>query len=154
MIAERLWINSQKLTTVRVSQKSLSNTWWPVSIKNETQCEAEEKIITLWLNSSLGILILLANRVETRGAWVDFKKPVLEAMPVLNPQIMSQDQLEYLSKLYDEVSELPLQPFPMIAVDEVRKRIDDGIAHALSLPDCSIIRELLAREPIISLNRL
>jgi len=142
------------MTAVRVEQESLSNTWWPLSIRETDNKKQLEKMLTLWFNSTFGFVLLLTHRIETEGAWLEFKKPVLEAMPVLNPLIMSQDQIKYLSNLYDEVSELPLQAFPLIAVDEVRKRIDDGIAHALSLPDFSVIRELLAKEPIISLNRL
>jgi hypothetical protein len=38
----------------------------------------------LWLNSTLGVLLLIANRVETMGAWTKFKKPTLSAMPVLD----------------------------------------------------------------------
>ena len=155
MIAERLWTKTQKTIAVRVHRRSLSNTWWPLKMKTSSEMEEHtEKALTLWLNSSLGIVMMLANRVETRGAWMKFKKPTLASMPILDFMSISHDQLTYLSTLYDEVSELPLQQFPMIAVDEVRKRIDDGIAHALSLPDCSVIRELLAKEPIISLNRL
>jgi hypothetical protein len=41
-----------------------------------------------------------------------------------------------------------------MASDPVRAEIDKVVAEALGLPDFSVLRTLLAREPIISLRRL
>ena len=44
---------------IRTSREVLSNTWWPVA------CDAGmDKALALWLNSSLGILSLVAARVH------------------------------------------------------------------------------------------
>jgi hypothetical protein len=97
---------------------------------------------------------LLASRQETRGAWVQFKKPVLGGLPVLDLSNLSEDQLEILSAVYDEVAEKPLLPFPEMAADPVRARIDAAVSQALGLPDFSILRNLLAQEPVVCLRRL
>ena len=72
MIAERLRLNTMRLTAVLAKDKVLSNVWWTV-VLNNYGVEAEKPLL-LWLNSSLGILVLLGHREETQGAWVDFKK--------------------------------------------------------------------------------
>ncbi len=96
MLAERMWLNTQRLFAVRLTQRALSNVWWPFSyhIDNETI----EKAMAIWFNSTLGILAALTSRVPTRGPWVQFKKPVLREVPVLNPDSVSQRGLESDSK--------------------------------------------------------
>jgi hypothetical protein len=82
ILAERMWLKTQRLTAVHVTERVLSNVWWPFALhKND---ERAEKALALWLNSTLGMLLLFAHREETRGAWVAFKKPVLEAIPTLD----------------------------------------------------------------------
>ena len=45
-------------------------------------------------------------------------------------------------------------PFLHMAADPTRKRIDAAIADALELPDFGVLRELLAREPVVCLKAL
>lgn len=154
MLAERIWLKSQNLVCLRVSQNVLSNTWWPMSMLEKFQKDEFEKAIVLWSNSTLGLILLLAHRQETRGAWIDFKKPVLSALPVLDLGGLSGGQLAQLAAAYDEVCREGLRPFPEMDRDPVRARIDAAIEKALGLPDFSILRQLLAREPVVCLKRL
>ena len=154
MLAERIWMKTQRMFCLRVSQIVLSNMWWPVSLKEEFKNEDIEKSLTLWLNSTLGILLVLASRIETRGAWIDFKKPVLERLPVLDLGGLSAGQLGQLATAYDEVCREELRPFPEMAADPVRARIDEAVALALNLPDFSVLRVMLAREPVVCLKRI
>jgi hypothetical protein len=80
VLAERLRLNTQRLVCSRLDSNVLSNVWWPLAFRKEDV--AAEKALVLWLTSTLGLLIQLAHREETEGAWVDFKKPVLTGMPV------------------------------------------------------------------------
>jgi hypothetical protein len=132
----------------------LSNMWWPVSLVEQFQNDKNEKGLALWLNSTLGIMLLLANRLETRGAWIDFKKPVLERLPVLDIGGLSEAQLQQLAGAYDEICREELRPFPEMAADPVRARIDAAVAEALGLPDFGVLRRLLAQEPVVCLKRL
>jgi len=113
-----------------------------------------EKSLAIWLNSTIGILLILANRQETEGAWMKFKKPILKALPVLDLGGLSAGQLEELAAAYDEVCREELRPFPEMAEDPVRAKIDAAVAQALNLPDFSILRRLLAQEPVVCLRRL
>ncbi|PJF31437.1 MAG: hypothetical protein CUN51_03650 [Candidatus Thermofonsia Clade 1 bacterium] len=152
LLGERMWLKTQRLFAVRVSQPVLSNVWW--SFTFNTPHENREKALTLWLNSSVHILMAVANRIETRGAWVQFKKGLLAKLPVLDVRMLSNAQLDKLAEAYDRLCEQTLLPFPQMGSDPVRAEIDKALSEALGLPDLSNLRMLLAQEPVISLKRL
>jgi hypothetical protein len=152
LLAERLRLNTQRIAAMHLDREVLSNVWWPFA--SHAPDEVTDKALVLWLSSTLGLLILLAQRQETEGAWVGFKKPVLKDMPALHIRTLSAGQRNALAAAYDRVSGETLLPFPQMAGDPVRREIDEAIAKALRLPDISIIRELLAREPVVCLRPL
>ena len=154
LMAERMRLNTQKLVAIKVSERVLSNMWWPVSLKDHFDNPTFEKALAMWLNSTLGLILLLANRQETEGAWVDFKKPVLSAAPVLDLRTLSVNAMETLAATYDEVCNQGLKPFSEMEGDPVRERIDAAFAQALGLPDISVLRRMLSREPVVCLQRL
>ena len=154
LLAERLRLNTQRLTVTRCSEPVLSNMWWPVKFIEHINMDCFEKILMLWLNSTLGLITLLAHRQETEGAWIKFKKPVLENLPVLDLETLAHDQLDRLAAAYDDLGHQGLQPFPEMHVDPVRAQIDATIAEVLGLPDFTILRRLLAQEPVVCLRRL
>lgn len=152
LLAERLWLKTQRVTAVHVDRAVLSNVWWPFAGHAD---DAElDKGLVLWLNSTLGLLLLFAHREETRGAWVDFKKPVLKDIPVLDFRALSARQRGVLAEAYHRFSAEPLLPFPQMNVDPVRAAIDDAVSKALRLPNITVLRELLAREPVVCLRPL
>jgi len=147
LVAERLWLTTTRLVAIRTSEKVLSNTWWPVAT------DALDKVLALWFNCSLGLLSLIAARVDTRGAWIDLKKPILEELPVLDASKLSKDSHRKLSEAYDDLAKLEIQALPQIVDDVVRARIDKAVADALGLKDdLSLLRMLLGAEPIISMR--
>jgi hypothetical protein len=154
LLAERMWLKTQRLVAVHLDQPVLSNVWWSFAFNEDTQHHNADKALVLWLNSTLALLMLFATRDETRGAWVDFKKPSLGAMPVLDVRALSQDQLTTLAAAYNRVSQSELQPLPLMAHDDVRAEIDHAIAEALNLPDFSVLRTMLAREPVVCMERI
>lgn len=154
LLAERMWLKTQRLVAVHMDHSVLSNVWWSFAFRKNIEQDNASKALVLWLNSTPGMLILLATRDETRGAWVDFKKPSLGAMPVLDVRALSPAQLEMLAAAYDEVCYREVQPLPNMAIDEVRASIDTAIARVLNLPDFSILRTMLAREPVVCMKRI
>lgn len=147
MLAERMWLLTQRLTAVLLVQPALSNVWWPARFVKPD--ERREKALALWLNSSLGLLLLCSHRVPTRGPWVQFKKPIYEKLPVLDSTNLSEEEADGLAAAYDSMASLELSPLPDMASDPVRRSIDDALASVLELPDLGAIRQLLASEPII-----
>ena len=128
----------------------LSNVWWEIQVEDIPS----EKALAVWLNSSLGLLTIVARRTSTEGGWVAMKKADLEELPVLDPRRLSSSQLQRLSDLFDALSEEEFERLPSMAHCPTRKRLDDGVSEILGLPDLSTLRDLLASEPVVSNTRL
>jgi hypothetical protein len=154
LLAERMRLNTQRLVAVRLTEPVLSNVWWSFVIDKKLNQSHVDKALVLWLNSTLGQIILLTIRDETEGAWVDFKKPSLGAMPVLDVRRLTPQQLTQLVATYDKVCDKEIMPLPQMEKDQIRYQIDAAIAQALNLPDFSVLRTMLAREPVVCMKRI
>jgi hypothetical protein len=150
LVAERLWLNTTRTIAMGIDRPVLSNVWWPV----RTESRDWEKSLAVWLNSSLGLLTLLANRTSTRGAWVALKKGDLQKLPVLDVRALTADQLQRLSSLFDKIAQMEFERLPWMAECAARRELDSGLAAVLGLPDLTGLRELLATEPVVSNQRL
>ena len=150
LIAERLRLNTARVTSMTTELPVLSNVWWPVKT-TDMECA---KALCVHLNSSIGILALLATRNTTEGSWVKLKKADLRKLPVLDTRRISKHQLQQLSSLFDEMADEEFERLPGMADCPARQRLDDGISEILGLPDLSNLRRLLASEPVVSNQRL
>jgi len=153
LIAGRMRLNTQRLTAILLSEPVLSNVWWPLRLDDDLD-DRHAKALTLWLNSTLGLILLIANRVETEGSWVKFNKPMLHRLPVLDTRKLESTQLAELENAFDRLARKSLQPLSRMADDQVRAEIDDTISRVLNLGDLTKLRHALAREPIITLKPL
>ena len=154
LLAERMRLNTVRAVTVHTTEKVLSNVWWSFVFHEQKDAKISdaEKALVLWLNSTLGIMILLGQREETEGAWVKFKKPSLLSMPVLDVWSLSAANLNRLARTYDQVADNSLLTLAEIDCDTTRRAIDEALGEVLGLPDLSILRDLLSREPIVRLS--
>ena len=150
LIAERLWLNTTRVVAMRCQQPVLSNVWWETKLRDESW----ERTLALYLNSSLGIPSLLSQRTTTRGGWVANKKGDLGELTVFAPRSCSPQQLAALDQLFDEVAEMEFLRLPEMAECPARRALDDGLSDVLDLPDLSVLRTLLASEPVVSNRRL
>ncbi|GEM_PF-179651 len=147
LLIERVRFNSHKLLGVNFEKPVLGNTWWTFQPKDSQWTKEQQKVLALWLNSSIAITLVFGHRVITEGAWVQMKKPAWEKMPVLNVQQLARPELEKLAQVYDRLKDKELQAIAKLAQDKVRQAIDDAFSEVLNLPNLSTLRELLAREP-------
>jgi hypothetical protein len=133
----------------------LSNVWWTLrvdpNLHNKISDLDLERIVSLWLNSTLGAIQLLHIRTETRGPWISFKKPNLKSLSILDPTALSKKQIREFVRLFENVSSKPFLSWPEISKDKTRQFIDTEISQILNLPDYSVLRKLLASEPVFSL---
>ncbi|MYD74098.1 MAG: hypothetical protein F4Y11_07675 [Chloroflexi bacterium] len=150
LIAERLRLNTSRVAALCADREVLSNVFWPV----KTDTQQHDKALAVWLNSSTGILTLLARRTTTEGGWVSLKKADLKRLPVLDVRQLTDDHLAALSDLFDELADASFERLPAMVDCPTRVRLDDGLAEILDVPDLLPLRRLLASEPVISNRRL
>ncbi len=150
LIAERLWLNTTRMVAMRTEVSVLSNVFWPVKTDND----AWDKALAVWLNSSLGLLTLLARRTTTRAGWSAMKKADLARLPVLDVSQLTPGQLAALSELFDDLADDTFERLPAMVDCPTRSKLDNGVAEILDLPDLSGLRMLLASEPVVSNMRL
>ena len=150
LLAERLRLNTARITAMWVDRAVLSNVWWPFKAENRDS----EKALALWINSSLGVLTLLANRTSTEGAWAALKKGDLQKLPVLDVRALTAEQTQGLIDLFDHIAGMEFARLPEMAECPARRALDNGLSAVLGLPDLSKLRELLATEPVVSNKRL
>ena len=150
LVAERLRLDTARVVAMRTDTRVLSNVWWPINVEDISH----EKALTVWLNSSLGLLTILAQRTSTEGGWVGIKKADLEQLPVLDVRAISDSQLQALAKLFDDMAEEEFERLPGMVNCPARRGLDEGISDILGLPNLDGLRRLLASEPVVSNRRL
>ena len=150
LIAERLRLDTARIVAMCSDTLVLSNVWWPVRVEDVS----DEKALAVWLNSSLGVLTVLARRTSTEGGWVSLKKADLEVLPVLDTRRLSPAQTQGLSDLFDGLAAAEFERLPGMQHCPARRSLDDGVSRILGLPDLSKLRDLLASEPVVSNRRL
>ena len=150
LVGARFRLNTVRVVSMRADTNVLGSMWWPVRVDDPTV----EKALTVWLNSSLGLLTLMAVRNTTQGGWVQLKKADLEELPVLDTRSLSPKQLKGLSDVFNEMTEAEFERLPGMAHCPARQALDSGVSRILGLPDLSKLRDLLASEPVISNRRL
>ena len=135
---------------MRAETDVLGSMWWPVRV----EYPKFEKAITVWPDSSFGLLTLMAVRNTTQGSWVQLKKADLAELPVLDLRRLSLAQLEGLSDLFDQLADAEFEWLPSIANCPARRSLDDGVSKILGLPNLGKLRDLLGSEPVVSNRRL
>ena len=121
LVSERLWLETNRVIAMRSDAKVLSNVWWPVLLEDTSA----EKALAVWLNSSLGLLTILAQRTTTRGGWVAMKKADLEQLPVLDTNRLSPSQLKAMADLFDELAEEEFERLPSMRECQTRRALDE-----------------------------
>ena len=152
MLSTRLRLNTQKLFATIAPDPALSNIWCPTSLKGADS--NHEKAMALWLNSTIGTLLVLLNRVPTQGSWVQFKKPNLSELSVLDVGSLDKSTQQKLSSLYDEIANQEFLAYAEMGDDPARISLDSKLSEILGLPDTSSIRRLLGQEPFVTTKSL
>ena len=152
--------NSQSTAMQFTSKHTIGGRAWPsINLANEEQ----EKALTLWANSSLGILLhwWYANKQQAgRG---NIGVSALASLPVLDVTKLSPQTLTKAVIIFDEMKHRELRPINEINIDTVRHEIDTrigtevlGFPKELVAPDgpLALLREKLALEPSITGSKL
>ena len=104
LLPETTWLETTRVFSVLCTEQVVSNVFWTFSPDPTLQTLDRtpitawelEQILALWGNSSLGILLFLGMRQETRGPWVHWKKRSLGEMLVLDITQLTRSQINSL----------------------------------------------------------
>jgi len=154
LIVERARLNTYTVLAIYLDEGVLSNVWWPIKFnyENDEIAKTVAKILALWMNSTLGFLLLLSIAEVTQGPWVDFKKEYLSEIPVLDINALNEDQKNAFLQLYDRVRDLKFRPLPQeFANPSARKTIDEELCEILGLKlKLEALYDSLSREPMLT----
>lgn len=162
-------LNTQRLFAANTSDTFLSNVWWPTKTKdkieemdNENGLITEEiddvykdeyeKILVIYLNSTLGIITVLGNKQETWGPWIKMPKNKFESLIVPDFVYYWKNRTDTQSKnmiaLFEENCNKPLKLLIDIEEDDIRNKLDEWVAKTFKI-DYDLIKkykEILATE--------
>ncbi len=147
LIVERYRLNTYSLMAIYTNEKALSNVLWPI-----VASEINSKILSIWLNSTLGYLLALPSAEVTEGPWIAYKKEELWKLPVLDINSLTETQKIEFIKLFDEVRNTEFAPPPdEFERPNLRLKIDKKISAILNIDiNLQSVYELLSKEPMIT----
>ena len=150
--------NSQRVMTVRTNTRTLGiRAWFALTSRddNPSVCALQEMTLTLWCNSTLGLLLHSnhANRAQHgRGTG---NKGMLETLSTLDIRQLQPWQLDEAQAIYRDFEDRTFESFHRCALDPARIELDRRITtDLLPLPGeaqetLTRLRALLASEPSV-----
>lgn len=152
--------NSQSTAMQFTGKKTIGGSAWPSISLNDAD---KEKVLTLWGNSSLGLLLHWWHANKQQAGRGRIGVSALTSMPVLDVTVLSKEVLSKAVAIFDAMKHQELLPVNEIAGDTVRREIDVrlatevlGFPPELLTPDgpLALLRQKLALEPSITGSKL
>ena len=136
LIPDRIWIDTTHVIAILATEKVLSNIFYAVKFRGKYD-DRYYKALALWLNTTWGLLTVLANRQETRGRWISLKMSHWRLLPVLDVTSLDEETVEKLAEVFDKYSGKPLKRLPeqynVKSIDPVRKALDKEFLKILGI---------------------
>ena len=134
LIPDRIWVDTAHIIAMCSTQPVLSNIFYALRLRAGQDTE-KLKALCLWLNTTWGILTILANRLETRGRWISLKMAHWRLQPILDVTRLDKEKIKKLAAVFDrycnkELRRLPEQ-FNPNNIDPIREGIDRGFLEAM-----------------------
>jgi hypothetical protein len=154
--------NTMKVCAAASKTQLTGSVWFPIETQplqtsDGLQLSAEQvaQFCALWLNSTFGLLLLLADREETRGAWMQWKTQQMRRLKVLDPRALNKEQTTMILDMWSRLeSDTWDRVYAQLgaAIDDKnhpRRLLDETVASALfgAVPNClPTLYEKLRRE--------
>ena len=153
LLGARLRLNTARAAAVIVEQPAVGSLWVPCRPKDGSG--QTSRAFCIYLNSTVGLLSLLARRAHNVLSRPAFSLDTLRSIPVPNFAVLGDDARDGLAAAFELLKDEVLLPFPQMNEDPIRKRLDDAVTDALGLdPEwVAQIRRALAEEPSITNRR-
>ncbi|GAB4315396.1 MAG: hypothetical protein Kow0069_17250 [Promethearchaeota archaeon] len=145
LVPETLFLPTTKVFAPLCSDPVLANVHWSFVPRRDlvaldgalVDAALLDEVLAGWFHTTVGTLLLLAHRQETRGPWVHFKKRVLVEMPALDVTALPSERLELLARTFRRLStRLWERPYLEQVVGGDRRELDVAFLLAAS-PDAS-----------------
>ncbi|MYE26935.1 MAG: N-6 DNA methylase [Chloroflexi bacterium] len=146
LVGNKLWLSLARTTAVWAKEPMLGSAWCPVTVMGGED-ERIEKAWAAWLNSTPGILGLLARRTK-KLTYPAFPLENLRALPCPNPKTVD---LQPLIDAFEATRSATLEALPNMADDPARIEIDAAAARVARLDGLQVAkwRAAISREPSV-----
>jgi SAM-dependent methyltransferase len=148
--------NSQSTAMQFTRRLTIGGSAWPsINLASTDQ----EKVLTLWGNSSLGLLLHWWHSNKQQAGRGRIGVSALTSMPVLDVTKLSEEAISKAVAIFDDMKNRELRPINEISKDTVRQEIDVrlatevlGFPPELTAPDgpITLLKQKLALEPSIT----
>lgn len=145
-------LNTGSLSAVRVESRAVGSLWVPFTPTEHY--DPMGKALCTWLNSSIGVLLVLGGRTNEVLRRPEFSLEAQRSFRV--PDFRShEDARENLAAAFEELKSETLQPLSKLMQDKVRETIDRKVIDALGLDGEWVrrIRRALSEEPALTGRR-
>lgn len=136
LVPDRIWVETAHVISLMCEEPVLSNIFYALRLNSVAKGALEA--LCLWLNTTWGILTVLANRTETRGGWIRLKQSQWRLLPVLDVTRLSEGRLMKLAEVFHqfknkELPRIPEQFGTTDKVSQIRIEMDSAFLHALGI---------------------
>ena len=152
LLPHRMRLNTVRSFAVRLEIPALGSSWAPCNlIEAGPDREDLEKSISVYLNSSPGILAMLGSRSNRVPSYPRYSLADLRSIPVPDFKKFGPTTIKRLAETYNKLSEAVLKPLPEIETCDTRRELDTTVARELGLDEETVatIRQHLASEPSV-----
>ena len=156
LLPQRMRLNTIRTLCAKLDTPALGSLWVPCRFTvTEPGNEILEKAVCVFLNSSVGALVLLGDRTNKAPSYPHFSLDDLRKLIVPNFAAIGNDAAEKLAAAYDALAERTLLPLTQMDADPVRRALDAAVCDALGLDGERVetIRRNLAAEPSVTGKR-
>ena len=156
MLPNRMRLNTVRTLSVKLDMMVVGSSWTPCNFNApEPDKDVLEKSLSVYLNSSVGILAMLGNRSNRVPSYPRFSIDDQRKLVVPDFATIGTDAISTLAAAYDQHAESVMLPLPQMNDCLVRKALDDAVCVALAIDGETVatIRRQLAMEPSVTGKR-
>ena len=157
MLPTRMRLNTVRMLAVRLTEPGLGSAWVPCRphANDEIDPQDAEKVLCVYLNSSLGVLAALGNRSVRVPAYSQLSMDDLNRLVVPNVASLDQRAVHSLVRCFDQLAGSSLRTIADASICDTRRSIDRSVSAALGVDEGLVdeVRNELAAEPSITGKR-
>jgi hypothetical protein len=158
--------STSKVFSIVSTKPVAGNMWMPIEPCSLTSQDGESistedvaKVVALWMQSTYGVLIYLSLRMEIGGIWSEWLTNQLRNLKVLDPSLLTKDQIRKMLQCWDIVSqydwELLVEQLDLCSKSKTHPRriLDETILDVLSEKNVDLDKLYRDLKPDIELLR-